>query len=177
MLRAVHTAANNRPTAEIRDPAVYLMKASRPSRPAARAQRRRERSRGQALVELALVIPILCLLFAMAADFSRLFALSINVTNAAHEGATFGANNPSCISSTSGSCANPNNVQFAARREVGGVGTDAAVTVSSSCSASCASSTTAAGNSVTVAVSRPFTSMLPGIPNITVASSATSVIK
>lgn len=51
---------------------------------------RRRASRGQALVELALIVPILVLMLAVAADFGRAFTAYIAVSSAAREGAAFG---------------------------------------------------------------------------------------
>jgi len=47
--------------------------------------------RGSNLVELALILPLLLLLFAAIADFGRAFNSYIVITNAAREGARFGA--------------------------------------------------------------------------------------
>ena len=55
-------------------------------------QRRRER--GQSLVETAVVFPLLVLLLAAIIDFGRAFDAYIILTNAAREGARFGATNP-----------------------------------------------------------------------------------
>ncbi|HEY8718930.1 TadE family protein, partial [Pengzhenrongella sp.] len=56
---------------------------------------RQSRSAGQALVEFALVIPVMLLMLAIAIDFGRLFFSYIEITNAAREGASFGAHAPS----------------------------------------------------------------------------------
>ena len=53
--------------------------------------RRRDRSRGESVVEFALVLPILLLLLAATIDFGRLFYLYVAVNNAAKEGALYGA--------------------------------------------------------------------------------------
>lgn len=45
--------------------------------------------RGQALVEVAIVAPLLLLLLGVSADFGRVFFISNTVTNAAREGALF----------------------------------------------------------------------------------------
>src|SRR5262245_15953730 len=63
-------------------------------RPTGLRARRRARSRGQALVELALVTPLLLLLFAAAADLGRAFYAYVAVENAAKEGALFGSRTP-----------------------------------------------------------------------------------
>lgn len=55
-----------------------------------RNQERKSES-GQGLVELALLTPMLVLILLGAVDFGRVFSASIQVTNAAREGAYFGA--------------------------------------------------------------------------------------
>ena len=52
------------------------------------------RSLGQALVETAIVLPILILLLAAVVDFGRAFDAYIVLTNAAREGARWGSVNP-----------------------------------------------------------------------------------
>ena len=56
---------------------------------------RRRRERGQSLVETAIVFPILLLLLAAVVDFGRAFDAYIVLTNAAREGARYGAIHPS----------------------------------------------------------------------------------
>ncbi len=74
--------------------------------------RGRERSRGQSVVEFALVLPILLLLLAAAIDFGRLFYAYVAVENAAKEGALYGARSPLCDDSTNVNCADPDNVAW-----------------------------------------------------------------
>ena len=57
--------------------------------------RRRSRSRGQSIVELALILPVLMLLVASTLDLGRMFYSQITITNAAREGAYEAAYNPS----------------------------------------------------------------------------------
>ena len=63
-----------------RDPALYA--------------RRRRRSRGQSLVEFALVLPVLLLVVLIAIDFGRAFLSVISVTNASRIGASYAAGHP-----------------------------------------------------------------------------------
>jgi len=56
---------------------------------------RRERTRGQSLVEFALCIPVLILILIGIFDLGRVFNAYIVVTNASREGAYFGVLNPS----------------------------------------------------------------------------------
>ena len=48
---------------------------------------RRRRTRGQSLVEFAMILPVFALLFAATLDLGRLFYAQITLTNAAREGA------------------------------------------------------------------------------------------
>jgi len=52
-----------------------------------------QRSRGQALIEFALVLPLLLLLIVGAMDLGRMFFAKIVITNAAREGANYIAYN------------------------------------------------------------------------------------
>lgn len=67
-----------------------------------RLVRRNRHSRGQALVELALIVPILAVLFLATLDLGRLYYSTITVTNAAREAALEATVNPS--SYTAGTC-------------------------------------------------------------------------
>jgi Flp pilus assembly protein TadG len=58
------------------------------------SKRQKPWERGQSLVETAVVLPILFLLLAAVIDFGRAFDVYIVLTNAAREGARFGAVNP-----------------------------------------------------------------------------------
>ena len=59
-----------------------------------------ERTRGQALVEFALILPILLLLFVLAVDFGRVFFQWVGVSNASRIGANYAARNPDAWDST-----------------------------------------------------------------------------
>src|SRR5579883_2288378 len=48
---------------------------------------------GQSLVELALTLPVLILLLVVALDFTRMFNISMEITDAARAGAQWGAQN------------------------------------------------------------------------------------
>ena len=56
--------------------------------------RRRQSDAGGALVELALVMPVLVLIFVATIDFGRVFYLSQSLTDAARAGAQYGAHSP-----------------------------------------------------------------------------------
>ena len=62
--------------------------------------RRAPRTRGQSLVEFALVIPILLFLTLIALDFGRVYLGYINLQNMARIAANFAANNPTAWGAT-----------------------------------------------------------------------------
>jgi Flp pilus assembly protein TadG len=65
------------------------------SRPLFRPFRARgSRKRGQSLVEMALMMPIILIIMASVFDVGRVLDASIVITNAARVGARFGANHP-----------------------------------------------------------------------------------
>ena len=64
------------------------------------ARRTRHRSRGQSLVELALLLPVMMMLFAGALDLGRVFYSQITIENAAKEGALEAARNPTSFDNT-----------------------------------------------------------------------------
>ena len=76
----------------------------------------RARIRGQSLLEFALVVPILLLIFAGAADLGRIFYTYVAIENAAKEGALYGARYPLCDTAST-LCPNPGNAEFHARQE------------------------------------------------------------
>jgi len=64
---------------------------------------RRRGARGQSAVELTLILPVIVLILLAAADFGRLFYLSVAVNNAARAGVQYGAQNVGTASDTSAS--------------------------------------------------------------------------
>lgn len=133
-------------------------------------------SRGQAIAELAVAMPFVLLLLLAAVDMGRLFYVYIGAQNAAREGAAYGAYNPACPTASGGPCADPANITYVARQELGG---DPALTVSVSCPTTCVSTSTREGNLIDVEVSYPFTPLFPGLAgqSLTVQASATAVIQ
>jgi Flp pilus assembly protein TadG len=57
---------------------------------------------GQSLLEFALALPLLLLLFMGASEFGRLCYIIIEVNNAAHAGATYGSQNRATAADTDG---------------------------------------------------------------------------
>jgi Flp pilus assembly protein TadG len=152
---------------------------------------RRRRSRGQALVELALITPMLLVLLVGAVDLGRAWQSQITVENAAREGAMEATFSPTSYQADQ-PCNGPededagpsgNRVMCRIMNEL--AGSDLAITpgdVFLSCSAACAPGTTGSPNSVTVEVRghfsllTPLASVFTGGSNITLTGRATAVI-
>lgn len=132
--------------------------------------------RGQSLVEFALVLPLLLLLLLGAIDLGRAFNSSISITNAAREGALYGASRP----------LDNSGITSRVRRELGLAPSDTSVVVSKSCSsgAACPRSTGyswAGTATITVAVQTEFSFLTPFMNDffggaLTLRADATAVI-
>jgi PKD repeat protein len=143
--------------------------------------RQKRRTKGQALVEFALVIPVMLLLVVSGLDAGRLFFSWIEVSNAAREAAAYAGGNPTDTSGITAHATTEANAQ-----KQGGEGTmSVAVTcadtarVTIACSSAPGGSGT--GNTVTVQVTRPFSFVTPIIGNllgnsVSLTGSATSAV-
>jgi PKD repeat protein len=143
---------------------------------------RKSRSKGQALVEFALVIPVMLLLLVIAIDFGRMFFSYIEITNAAREGAAVGSHAPSNLAQIQANAA-----QETSSQSQGG---ENALTITASCKdslgvalANCTLATggaAGAGNTITVKVDEKFSFFTPLInaffPNLHMVTNATSVV-
>jgi len=116
-----------------------------------------ETRRGQALVEAALVLPVIMLLALGAVDFGRVFAATLTASNAAKQAAAFAAQHQADGSSVGGTCA-----------RTWGQTTDVAIASGSSLSVGCSNVAITAGTAdpygrtpITVTVSAPFTTFTP----------------
>ncbi len=143
-------------------------------------RRRRPRSRGQSIVELALILPVLMLLVAATLDLGRMFYSQVTITNAAREGAYEAAYNPTSFSPNASCNAADNRIMCRVLSEAKGsfvVVQKADVAVA--CAPSCA---TGIGNKVTVTVQGHFALITPlmapffGGSNVTLTSSASAQI-
>jgi Flp pilus assembly protein TadG len=141
----------------------------------------RPAARGQALVELALVVPILFFLSLAAIDLGRVFYSLITVKNAARAGAMEAAYHPDSWSSGT-PCADTNRVMCAATREsTNSFVTVTAADVSMTCSTACTKGASPA-NRVTVTVAGQFSLITPllapfiGGQTITLRSASTADI-
>jgi Flp pilus assembly protein TadG len=164
---------------------------SRPPRLSLTKFLRRRRFRGQALVELALMLPLLMVLLLGAIDLGRAWQSQITIENAAREGAMEATFSPTSYQAGQ-PCDGPED------EAIGSTGNrvmcriinetaDSAVTVAPTdvtmtCSAACAPGTVGAPNTVTVRVEGHFTlltplmSILTGDSDITLAGTATATI-
>jgi Flp pilus assembly protein TadG len=137
-------------------------------------------SRGQSIVELALILPVLMLLVASALDLGRMFYSQITITNAAREGAYEAAYGPSSFTANAPCHTATNRVMCRVLSEAKGSFVEVAkADVALACSPSCAE---AIGNTVTVTVNGHFTLLTPimapflGGNDVVLTSSATAQI-
>ncbi|HEY8199257.1 MAG TPA: TadE/TadG family type IV pilus assembly protein [Candidatus Limnocylindrales bacterium] len=117
------------------------------------------RSRGQALLEFALILPVFMLLFAGALDLGRLYASQIAVANAAREGALEAAQNPTSFEANQPCNGITNRVMCRALGEAtGSFVTITPGNVSLTCNPACDDQI---GYTATVRVEAPFTLLTP----------------
>ena len=142
--------------------------------------RRRSRSRGQSIVELALILPVLMLLVASTLDLGRMFYSQVTITNAAREGAYEAAYGPSSFIANGNCNKDTNRVMCRVLSEAKGSFVQVAkADVALACSPSCAKGI---GNTVTVTVQGHFTLLTPimapflGGSNVVLSSAATAQI-
>jgi hypothetical protein len=141
--------------------------------------RRRTRS-GQALVELAMILPIMLVLFSSALDLGRLYYSQITINNAAKEGALQAAKTPTSFDSTRPCDKDTNKVICLVINETkDSLIAIAPSDVSLTCDPDCVS-TPAIGDTVEVSVQAQFGLLSPvlavffGGQTIGIASSATA---
>jgi Flp pilus assembly protein TadG len=123
-------------------------------------RRRRTRTRGQAIVELALLLPLLLLLLSTAADLGRIFHSQITVAHAARAGALEASRHPTSYVSGGGCDPNVNRIYCAIVAEsTGSILTVTPLSVQVTCTPSpCAE---ALGNTIAVTVSGQFHLITP----------------
>lgn len=138
--------------------------------------------RGVALIEFALLLPLLAVVTMGTIDFGRAYQISNQVRNAAREGAAYGALHPGQQYPGTGTtpCAGSENIAWHARKEAGAASNAYTVSVSplaSNSGCNPASPPVAAGGNLTVTVSTPFTVLTPFVGSIvgnkTIRSSVT----
>ena len=98
-------------------------------------RRNPERSRGQTLVEFALIMPVFLMMTLGVVDGARIFSAYISITNAAREGALYAASGTNytkwCSTTTTVACpatftsanqsANPDNIAYRVQQESQGL--------------------------------------------------------
>lgn len=140
-------------------------------------RRNREGSRGQTLVEFALILPVFLLLTLGVVDGARIFTAYIAITNGAREGALYAASgtnyNKWCSTSTTVACptgwtaanqsTNPDNIAYRVQQETQGL-TQSAITLDPPTCADASGTTITCGASatrVTVKVRYQMTLFVP----------------
>src|SRR6058998_3591510 len=121
----------------------------------------RTRTRGQSLVELALILPVFMLFFAAVRDLGRIAAAQVAIQNAAREGAFQAAKTPTDFDSSTGCPADgaTNVIYCRIKLESSGGVTISPSDVTVNCHpATCA---TGIGNTVTVRVNGHFRLLTP----------------
>lgn len=143
-------------------------------------RRHRHRPRGQSLVELALILPVMMLLVAATLDLGRVFYSQITISGAAREGAMQAARTPTSFVANTACNKTTNKVMCRVTNESNGsFVTVVPADVSLACSPSCA---TGIGNMVTVTVQGRFALLTPllagffGGTQLTLESSASAQI-
>jgi Flp pilus assembly protein TadG len=113
---------------------------------------------GVAATELAIFLPLLCVLFVITVDYARVFYYTMAVTNCARDGALYGSQNPTTAIDQSG-------ISAAATR-------DAADLDINSINVSSTTDSSTNPTYVTVTVTYPFTTItnFPGITSRTTLS-------
>ncbi len=139
---------------------------------------RGRRSAGQALVELAIVLPVFLLLTMAAIDLGRIFFAQISVANSAREGAYEASYGGSYNAGTA--CGSTNSVMCAILNEAQGSLTIVPADVVRTCSPAGGCAAGAYGEAVTIKVTGHFDLLTPmlavffGGTNITFSSTATA---
>jgi hypothetical protein len=136
--------------------------------------RRCRRDRGVALIEFALLLPILAIIVFGTIDLGRAFQLKNQLKNAAREGAAYAQVQPARQVSNTGVCANPNNIRHRAQKELPNNGTGFTILVTPPDSSTLGSPNGcetvagyAPGEEITVAARRDFDVFTPLVGAIT----------
>jgi Flp pilus assembly protein TadG len=141
---------------------------------------RREKSRGQTLVEFALILPVFLMLTLGVVDGARIFSAYIAITNAAREGALFAAQSSNyskwCSTTSTVACptggssyqsADPDNIAYRVQQETSGLTQSNIVLSAPTCNTTpCSSSSTQVTVSVQYSMSLfvPLVSQIMGSP-------------
>jgi Flp pilus assembly protein TadG len=152
----------------------------------------RAKSRGQTLVEFALILPVFLMLTLGVVDGARVFSAYIAITNGAREGALFAAQstnyNKWCSTTSTVACpanastyqaADPDNIAYRIQQETSGLTQSSIVLSAPACdTTTCDSSSTKVTVSVQYSMTLlvPLVSTLMGSP-VRMTASTTAVIQ
>jgi Flp pilus assembly protein TadG len=124
-------------------------------------RKRLRASRGSAIIEFALCLPLLVIFALGTIDGARLYATWNRTKHAAQQGANFAQYYPLRQAPSGALCADPDNIEARAQNE----GDDLTVAVSPAATPSCQDlnslSVVQAGQQVSVTVTAPFTFITP----------------
>ena len=126
-----------------------------------RVRRRGPRSRGQSLVEFALILPVFLLFFGAVLDLGRVAAAQVTVTNVAREAAFQAAQTPSDFDNTTGCPADGSSNRVICRALLEAQGSPISIApadITLTCSPTCA---TGLGNRVSITVVGHFSLVTP----------------
>jgi Flp pilus assembly protein TadG len=168
--------------ATVRQSATPVGAPGTPSSARAILRRLRPTTRGQALAEFAIILPVFLLMLALAVDFGRLFFTYVQVHNAAREAAAFAATAPTDLTTITALA----NGEKSGQMQRG----ESTITVTATCAnpagltiaCTAASGGAGPGNTVTVNVRAPFQLLTPFVGSIVGSSvnmnvSATSTVR
>jgi Flp pilus assembly protein TadG len=151
--------------------------ANRPGRP---NQATTSKSRGQSMVEFALILPIFALFLVIAVDFGRVFFSYIQITNAAREGAAYAAVQPAVDADIETYALQEINVQGQQGESAIGITTTCADQAGDPIACSAATGGTGPGNTITVVAEEDFSFLTPLVNNFfgsfTIRTSATAAV-
>jgi PKD repeat protein len=123
----------------------------------------RHRTRGQALVEFALLLPVFLLLLVVAVDFGRLFFTYIQINNAAREGANYAIHDPTNTVAIKNQAIGEKNAQAQVGENAINLATSCANEFGVAISCALAEGGTGSGSTITVTVNEPFRFLTPVI--------------
>jgi len=132
--------------------------------PRAGAARRRRDQRGAALVEFALVLPLLAMIVLGTIDLGRVFTLQNRLKNAAQEAAAYAQVFPTQVTNA-GTCTDPDNIPYKALQEDSGAAYGFTVSAwnmdANSAINGCHATTVSPGTHVKVTVQATFAALTP----------------
>lgn len=137
--------------------------------------------RGASLVEFVVSLPFLLVVTLGVVDVGRAYTATVQLANAAREGAMYAQTHPLAQVPGGPGCADPDNITYHALTENGVKRTDMTVTVSPAvgCVAPSSDQPLKPGDIITVTVSSPFAPITPlveGITGLLTIKSSVSVV-